>query len=121
MSDWADEKALEWLVLRCDHELCAPEKLCPECSQGQTSLAALLRKVEERCLQDFTSEEPCPQCGLGVSTRCYGCQMVEQRKALLAEVRRVVGEERERYKNPTEGCIAVRQFCREILSRLEKL
>lgn len=90
---WAEERAKEWLV--------EVDRFDPVWLDTSTAgvgllgdLAALLREVEDRCVRDFTTEEPCPKCGLGISAQCYGCRMVAQRTDLLAEVRRVIGESR---------------------------
>ena len=89
---------------------------------SSVGLRALLVEVEDRCVRDFTSEEPCPKCGLGVSARCYGCQMVEQRKALLAEVWRVVEDvQKSIWGAPSDTGSAVTLCCHEILARLDKL
>ena len=98
MSDWADEKAREWLNEHSDawHNIFVGDDEAP------ASLAALLREVD----------------------KVSACRIITnaewdkvKRETLLAEVRRVVEEQIGKWESHSVAPIALR----DVLSSLEKL
>jgi len=112
MTDWSEEKAREWL----DKHFPGSTRDEYRGNSRSASLAALLEEV---------AGQECPHCGgqgwYAVPDPRTGEAMQEQcncvRRVSLAEVRRVVEEELERWETHSVVPLALHA----ILSRLEKL
>jgi hypothetical protein len=106
MTDWADEKAREWLDWLASEYGNNPGYFISDPPVEVASLAALLREVEDECAISGTMSD-----------------WVAKRKAVwrgetLAEVRRVVKGVQYSEDGATDGW---QDCCSEILARLEKL
>lgn len=111
MTDWADEKAQEWLALTFGLPYPGDGGYAPSISR---SIAALLREVKSqtlvRCCVCDNHEAPRPDC------ECVICH----RQRTLAEVRKIVEEVRTNHP-PARECFDAWKSCDEILSRIEGL
>lgn len=89
MSAWTEETRarLEWLADKGDPETGAVNQISFGAQgwreQMRPAIRAALAEVKRQneIIEGLCSEEPCPRCGYGVTTDCYGCRI----KAVIAQ------------------------------------
>lgn len=73
--------------------------LCPICLFEERDRLQAENKKQKELIDQLCSQEPCPKCGYGVTSACYGCEI----KQLQAEVKQLK-EDLIEFGRHSEGC-----------------